>query len=111
MNAASTLYQQGPPECAGQAWAPGARTRPLGPVFPRRSSHAPHPWVGWGKLSPDKTGVPWLAGLGVLGQLDGGRGSGGQVPDEGLGRQVGKHPEEPVALPDLLLGGRGEEVP
>src|SRR5580692_5640333 len=44
-------------------------------------------------------------------ELDGGRGSGGHVPDEALGRQAAKQPEEPVALRDLLRGGRGEEVP
>src|SRR6185437_13660987 len=61
-------------------------------------------------LAEVNSSLLWLARLGVLRQLDGGRGPGGQVPDQALGRQVGQHSEEPVALADLLLGRRGEEA-
>ncbi len=44
-------------------------------------------------------------------ELDGGGGADGEVLDEEAARgEVGKHPEEAVALGDLLGGWRGEEL-
>src|SRR6185437_6989189 len=50
-------------------------------------------------------------GLRILRELDGGGGAGGEVLDQEPGwGEVGEHPEEAVALGDLLRGRRGEEI-